>query len=276
MDTSILDGISGSWTHLSYGYVIAGLAVGFIVGMTGVGGGSLMTPILLHFGITPVNAVGTDLLYAAITKANGVLVHQKKRNVDWSITVRLACGSVPAAVLTLIAFRVFQSHGPTRAADQLITYSLGAALLITSVAILFKQALLDWSHRNDVFLTRMSERQRHVATVGIGFALGIIVSITSIGAGALGTMALFLVYPLLPTSKLVGTEIAHAVPLTLIAGLGHASAGNADFLLLGNLLVGSLPGIWLGSHAAGAVPEKVLRPILAAMLVYAGIKLLLK
>ncbi|MEO7425568.1 MAG: sulfite exporter TauE/SafE family protein [Fibrobacteria bacterium] len=276
MVSSIQHGLSGFWAHLSYVYVIAGLAVGFIVGMTGVGGGSLMTPILLHFGIAPINAVGTDLLYAAITKSNGVLVHQKKKNVDWSITVRLAYGSIPAAVLTLIVFRLLQSHGPASATNAFITYSLGTALLITSVAILFKQALLDWSHRNDVFLTRMSERQRHVATIVIGFLLGIIVSITSIGAGALGTMALFLVYPLLPTSKLVGTEIAHAVPLTLIAGLGHASAGHVDFMLLGNLLIGSLPGIWLGSHTAGAVPEKVLRPVLAAMLVYAGVKLLLK
>lgn len=273
---AFLQHVSGFWAQLSYVYVLAGLAVGFIVGMTGVGGGSLMTPILLHFGIAPLNAVGTDLLYAAITKSNGVLVHQKKKNVDWAITLRLACGSIPAAILTLIALRLMQTHGPASAANAIITYSLGCALLVTSVAILFKQALLDWSHRNDVFLTRMSAAQRNVATILIGFALGVIVSITSIGAGALGTMALFLVFPLLPTSKLVGTEIAHAVPLTLIAGLGHASAGNVDFLLLCNLLLGSLPGIWLGSHTAGAVPEKVLRPVLSAALVYAGIKLLWK
>ena len=267
---------SGFWPHFSYVYAIAGLIVGFIVGMTGVGGGSLMTPILLHFGITPVNAVGTDLLYAAVTKANGVFVHQKKRNVDWRITVRLACGSIPAAVLTLIAIRFLMDHAKGGAANTFITYSLGSALLLTSMAILFKQTLLDWSHRNDAIFTRMSDKQQLIATIVIGFGLGVIVSITSIGAGALGTMALFLVYPLLPTSKLVGTEIAHAVPLTLIAGLGHASAGNVDFPLLANLLVGSLPGIWLGSHTAGAVPDKVLRPALAAMLVYAGIKLLLK
>ncbi len=276
MGASLQHGLAEFWAHLSYVYVIAGLGVGFIVGMTGVGGGSLMTPILLHFGIVPMNAVGTDLLYAAITKGNGVWVHQKKRNVDWSITLRLACGSIPAAVLTLVGLRIFKAHSHGHAANDIIKFSLGIALLLTSVAILFKQALLNWSHRNDVIFTRMSEKQRHVATVVIGFALGVIVSITSIGAGALGTMALFLVYPLLPTSKLVGTEIAHAVPLTLIAGLGHASAGNVDFMLLANLLVGSLPGIWLGSHTAGAVSDKYLRPALAAMLVYAGVKLLLK
>ncbi len=272
----LIHGLADFWVRLSLVYVIAGLAVGFMVGMTGVGGGSLMTPILLHFGIAPVNAIGTDLLYAAITKANGVFVHQKKGNVDWSITLRLASGSIPAAVITLSAMNLFFDHSNSKSADALIYFSLGIILLLTAMAILFKKALLDWSHRNDVFLTRMSEKQRHVATIVIGFALGIVVTITSIGAGALGTMALFLVYPLLPTSKLVGSEIAHAVPLTLIAGLGHATAGNVNFILLANLLMGSLPGIWLGSHSAGAVPDKVLRIALAAMLIYAGFKLLFK
>jgi uncharacterized membrane protein YfcA len=276
MGAAILDRLPQLWAHFSWVYALAGLIVGFIVGMTGVGGGSLMTPILLHFGIAPINAIGTDLLYAAVTKSNGVFVHQKKRNVDWSITVRLAAGSVPAAILTVIAIRFFQDHSRTQATNAFITNSLGYALLATSLAILFKQALVDWSHRNDMIFTRLSLKQRHAATYLIGIGLGVVVSITSIGAGALGTMALFLVYPLLPTSKLVGTEIAHAVPLTLIAGLGHASAGNVDFPLLANLLVGSLPGIWLGSHTAGAVPDKILRPALAAMLIYAGIKLLLK
>lgn len=276
MFDTLLRGLTDFWAHLSLVYVIAGLAVGFIVGMTGVGGGSLMTPILLHFGIAPVNAIGTDLLYAAVTKANGVFVHQKKKNVDWTITLRLACGSIPAAVATLAAMSLLMDRSHPHSANKLIYLSLGVALLLTSVAILFKQALLDWSHRNDVFLTRLTGKQRHVATVLIGVFLGVVVTITSIGAGALGTMCLFLVFPLLPTAKLVGSEIAHAVPLTLIAGLGHASVGNVDFMLLANLLVGSLPGIWMGSHSAGAVPDKLLRIALAAMLVYAGTKLLLK
>lgn len=276
MLASLLNALQEFWAHLSWVYVVAGLVVGFIVGMTGVGGGSLMTPILLHFGITPVNAIGTDLLYAAVTKANGVFVHQKKKNIDWTITIRLACGSIPAAIATLGVLSLLLRHSRQQSADLLIYRSLGIALLLTSVAILFKKALLGWSHRNDVFLTRMTEKQRHVATVLTGIALGAIVTITSIGAGALGTMALFLIFPLLPTSKLVGSEIAHAVPLTLIAGMGHASVGNVDWMLLGNLLVGSLPGIWLGSHSAGAVPDKFLRIALAVMLLYAGIKLLLK
>ena len=162
------------------------------------------------------------------------------------------------------------------ATNAAITLSLGIALLLTAVAILFRKPLVDWSHRNDVIFTRMSDKQRHIASVFIGIGLGVIVTITSIGAGALGTMALFLIYPLLRTSKLIGTEIAHAVPLTLIAGLGHASMGNVNFNLLLNLLIGSLPGIWIGSHLAGTVPDKYVRPALSVMLVYAGIKLILK
>lgn len=262
------------WSHLEYAYVLAGFVVGYIVGMTGVGGGSLMTPILLQFGVAPVNAVGTDLLYAALTKANGVFVHHGRGNVNWGITVRLAYGSIPASLATLFVMKLFLDHARLEAANAIICWSLGIALLLTAMAILFKQALLDWSHRNDVFLTRMEESRRKSATVVVGVFLGVVVTITSIGAGALGTMALFLVYPYLPTSKLVGSEIAHAVPLTLIAGLGHASVGNVDYPLLANLLIGSLPGIWLGSHTAGKVPDKVLRPALAIILLFAGIKLL--
>ena len=276
MEFSFHSFFSEFMANFSYGYVIAGLVVGFIVGMTGVGGGSLMTPILLHFGISPTSAVGTDLLYAAITKGNGVFVHQKKKNVDWLITILLASGSIPAAVLTLVAVHHFQVKASGSATNAAITLSLGIALLLTAVAILFRKPLVDWSHRNDVIFTRMSDKQRHIASVFIGIGLGVIVTITSIGAGALGTMALFLIYPLLRTSKLIGTEIAHAVPLTLIAGLGHASMGNVNFNLLLNLLIGSLPGIWIGSHLAGTVPDKYVRPALSVMLVYAGIKLILK
>jgi uncharacterized membrane protein YfcA len=253
-------------------FVLAGLAVGFIVGMTGVGGGSLMTPILLFFGISPTTAVGTDLLYAAITKSGGVYVHQKQKNIDWKITLLLAAGSLPAALFTLGLMHQLSFEGEK--INSLIKTGLGAALIFTSLAIVFKQALLDWSHKRDAFFTRLNERQRNITTVLIGLVLGSVVTITSIGAGALGTMALFLIYPLLPTSRLVGTEIAHAVPLTLIAGLGHAGLGNVDWPLLCNLLLGSLPGIYVGSHMTGLVPDKVLRPILAAMLMLVGGKML--
>ncbi|HTG67117.1 MAG TPA: sulfite exporter TauE/SafE family protein, partial [Flavobacterium sp.] len=203
------------------GLVIAGLFVGFVVGMTGVGGGSLMTPILLWFGIPPTTAVGTDLLYAAFTKTGGILVHNKKRNIDWGITAWLALGSVPSALLTLWILDSIKAD--VTAINAVIKYSLGWALLFTSVAILFKKRLLAFSqkHAGDKF--HSESKTQNILTIAIGVLLGATVTLTSIGAGALGTVTLFFLYPLLPTPKLVGTEIAHAVPLTLVAGIGHAS-----------------------------------------------------
>lgn len=261
----------GSVMDFQIAFVIAGLAVGFIVGMTGVGGGSLMTPILLYFNIPATAAVGTDLLYAAFTKAGGVVVHHRQKNIDWRITLLLAAGSIPASLMTLLAMHYIgfsSSH-----VDGLIKTTLGVMLLFTAIVIVFKQPLIDFSHKRDFFLLRLPERTRDIATIIVGLVLGAVVTITSIGAGALGTMALFMLYPLLTTSRLVGTEIAHAVPLTLIAGIGHAGFGNVDYALLINLLIGSLPGIFVGSKLAGSVPDKALRPALALMLVYAGGKL---
>lgn len=253
-------------------YIIAGLAVGFIVGLTGVGGGSLMTPILLQFGISPTSAVGTDLLYAAITKAGGIHVHHKKKNIDWRITGWLALGSVPAAGLTLIWLHYMKSN--MDALNAIIKITLGYALVLTAIAILFKRKIFDYSKKNDLWVTRMNHRQQFIATVITGLVLGVIVTITSIGAGALGTVALFMLYPLLPTVRLVGTEIAHAVPLTLVAGMGHAGLGNVDWGLLANLLMGSLPGIYVGSHLANRVADHWLRPALAIMLMIVGSKLI--
>ncbi len=256
---------------IQLGYVIGGLVVGFIVGLTGVGGGSLMTPLLLYFNVPATTAVGTDLLYAAFTKAGGVVAHQRNKNIDWHVTRLLALGSVPASLLTLLAMHYLgfaSGH-----VDSLIRVTLGVMLIFTATVIIFKQPILAYCNKKNFFLLRLPADQRNVATVVTGLVLGVVVTITSIGAGALGTMALFMLYPLLSTSRLVGTEIAHAVPLTLIAGLGHAGFGNVDWALLGNLLLGSLPGIYLGSHLAGWVPDKALRPTLAVMLVYAGGKL---
>jgi uncharacterized membrane protein YfcA len=257
--------------HIEAVYVLSGLVVGFIVGMTGVGGGSLMTPILLYFGISPSTAVGTDLLYAAITKSSGVFVHQKKRNIDWRITWLLAAGSVPAALVTLLV--IHHIGFDSQHINTLIKVALGWTMILTALAIVLKQKLLDWSHRRDAFFTRMDTRQREIATVITGLVLGAVVTITSIGAGALGTVALFLIYPILPTARLVGTEIAHAVPLTLVAGLGHAGVGNVNWELLINLLIGSLPGIYIGSHLPSAVPDSVMRPALATMLAVVGVRL---
>jgi uncharacterized protein len=253
------------------GLIVAGLVVGFIVGLTGVGGGSLMTPILLWFGISPTTAVGTDLLYAAFTKMGGIFVHNKKKNISWSITGWLSLGSIPAAMLTLWILHNIKSD--ISVINSLIKYSLGWALLFTSIAILFKKKLLVLSqkHAGDKF--HSESKTQNGLTVAIGVLLGVTVTLTSIGAGALGTVTLFFLYPLLPTPRLVGTEIAHAVPLTLVAGIGHASMGNLDFTLLGQLLTGSLPGIYIGSMLSGKIPDFYLRNAIAIMLFFVGYKL---
>jgi uncharacterized membrane protein YfcA len=251
-------------------YSLSGFVVGALVGFTGVGGGSLMTPILvLLFGIAPTTAVGTDLLYAAITKSNGTLVHALNGTVDWRITRRLACGSVPATIITLLTL---SSLGKTagHAANGLITSALGLALLLTAVSILFRRWILDYvAHHLDT----MSDRRIGLFTVTLGAFLGVIVSISSVGAGAVGMTVLLALYPRAQTVRLVGSDIAHAVPLTFVAGFGHWLLGGVDWLLLFSLLIGSLPGIAIGSHLAARVPDHYLRPALATMMAAVGVKL---
>jgi uncharacterized membrane protein YfcA len=198
-------------------------------------------------------------------------VHDKKKNIDWSITGWLALGSVPAALVTLWILNNLKAD--TTAVNAVIKYSLGWALLFTSIAILFKKKLLVFSqkHAGDKF--HRESKTQNALTIAIGVMLGATVTLTSIGAGALGTVTLFFLYPLLPTPRLVGTEIAHAVPLTLVAGIGHASMGNLDFSILGQLLAGSLPGIYIGSMLSGKVPDLFLRNAIAIMLFFVGYKL---
>ncbi|NMG65503.1 TSUP family transporter [Azoarcus indigens] len=257
---------------MDFAYTVAGFAVGAIVGLTGVGGGSLMTPLLvLLFGIHPSVAVGTDLLYAAITKAGGTVAHGLKGTVDWTVTRRLATGSIPAAALTLTLVAVFAPGGMEGAAG-LIKVALGVALLLTAVALLLRRHIQAYALKR--FGGEPNPKRTAVLTVVTGAVLGVLVSISSVGAGALGVTALFFLYPAMPALRIVGSDIAHAVPLTLVAGLGHWMLGSVDWLLLGSLIVGSLPGIWLGSHISTKVPDRVLRPLLATMLVLVGAKLI--
>ena len=257
---------------MEFAQVISGFIVGTIVGITGVGGGSLMTPVLvLLFGVAPATAVGTDLLYAAITKSGGTLVHARRGNVDWHIVGLLAAGSLPAAALTLFGVSRL-APGGLGEASKLITGALGVALLLTAAALLFRHRLLAWakSRREN----ELSPTRRAQLTVATGAILGALVALSSVGAGALGVTALFLLYPRLRAIGIVGADLAHAVPLTLLAGLGHWWLGSVDWTLLATLLAGSLPGIVLGSHLAPRIPERILRPTLAGMLVLAGGKLI--
>ncbi len=253
-------------------HTLSGFVVGAIVGLTGVGGGSLMTPLLvLLFGVHPATAVGTDLLYAALTKAGGTAVHARHGSVDWRVTGRLAAGSLPAAALTLAAVGYFDIDRGAFA--QLVSGALGAALLATAAALVFKARVQRFAlaHLSDAWHTR----RVGPVTVAVGALLGVLVSLSSVGAGALGVTALLFLYPTLPAVRIVGSDLAHAVPLTLVAGLGHWLLGNIDWSLLGALLAGSLPGIWLGSHFAVKVPERWLRSGLAALLVLIGTKLVI-
>jgi hypothetical protein len=230
-----------------------------------------MTPLLVFlFGIPPVNAVGTDLLFAAITKSGGVWAHNRRKTIEWRIVGLLTAGSIPASLLTSGVLHSVVAHKED--INVIITTLLGTALILTSVALLFKKEFQQVGRNlsNNVFPTWI--RWRSVATVFMGVVLGVLVTMTSVGAGALGAAMLFFLYPSLPTARIVGTDIAHAVPLTAVAGLGHLQMGTVDFVLLGSLLLGSLPGIYLGSHLSTKVPEKIMRPILASMLMLIGVK----
>lgn len=251
---------------------VAGLLVGAIVGVTGVGGGALMTPILvLLFGVAPTTAVGTDLLYASITKTAGTAVHHSHGTVDWQVVRRLACGSLPAAALTLAWMQVGH-EGPLKSGVVLV--ALGVALLVTALGILFKERIHDVGTRSRLGNSVRFKAWQPGLTVACGVLLGVLVTLTSVGAGALGTAMLVYLYPLrLKAGKLVGTDLAHAIPLTLIAGLGHLTLGNVNVALMLNLLAGSIPGVVAGSLVSARAPVKIVRTAIAVVLLFVAWKM---
>ena len=258
-----------------FAILFAGFAVGLIVGLTGVGGGSLMTPILIFFfGVKPYMAVGTDLLFAAFTKLGGTVSLARQRLVPWRVVGQLSAGSLPAALITLA---VLHQLGPASASVQsLMTSTLGFALLLTAAAMLYKAARGKQLPRTlaDNQLEAASRARHWCLPVAFGALIGTLVTITSVGAGAIGVSVLLLLFPLLPLPRIVAADIAYAVPLTLVAGIGHASLGSVDWPLLGQLLAGSLPGIWLGTRLMRHTPERLVRSALSVLLAYAGFKLI--
>lgn len=254
-------------------YTLSGFLVGLIVGVTGVGGGSLMTPLLvLFFGVSPATAVGTDLLYASLTKTMGAWVHGRRGTVDWRVVGLLALGSLPAALATILLLKYLAMD--EKALRSLVTYVLSVALLMTATVLLLKDRIQKLARRRDGTVYELHHRHLPAATIATGVVVGALVTVSSIGAGVLGTVALLFLYPRMSAVKVVGTDIAHAVPLTAFAGMGHLALGTVDLVLLGSLLLGSLPGIYIGSHLSAKVPEKVLRPLLATMLLIIGLKML--
>jgi uncharacterized protein len=251
-------------------FMISGFFVGLLIGQTGVGGGSLMTPILvLLFGVHPAMAVGTDLLFASATKSVGTLVHGLNHTVDWMIVRRLASGSLPATVAALAGISHYNITGPM--SGRIISLVLGIMLLLTAVSLLFRQRFLSVV---GPVLERLTPRQAARLTVANGLFLGVSVTLSSVGAGALGVTALLMLYPRASIPVIVGSDIAHAVPLTLVAGVGHWWLGSVDWPLLASLLCGSIPGVIMGSYLSAHIPDAVLRPILAAVLCVVGARLL--
>jgi uncharacterized membrane protein YfcA len=258
------------FSTVTFGFITAGFFVGFLVGLTGVGGGSLMTPILLLlFHIKPAVAVGTDLLFASVTKSVGIFAHGKLGNIDWKMVTLLAIGSVPASIATIFLLRTMDVESTDAVAT--IKFWLGIALIVTSVAVLLRGQLMALVSKGQW----IPEQYVPTLTVLLGIILGALVTLTSVGAGALGVTALILLYPKKKITTIVGSDIAHAVPLTLVAGLGHATLGTINYGLLGTLLVGSIPGIYLGSHMSSKIAEHWVRIALAAILIYVGFKLVL-
>ncbi|MFM5893006.1 MAG: sulfite exporter TauE/SafE family protein [Novosphingobium sp.] len=257
---------------LDFLHAAAGLMVGMLVGLTGVGGGSLMTPMLvLLFGVSPQTAVGTDLLYAAITKITGSAVHGWRETVDWKIVRRLALGSVPASLLTLLVLSWVGKVGAS--AEHVILLTLAALLMVTSLAVFFRNRLVNYAHDLDP----LDPQFKVIAgTTLLGAVIGVAVTVSSVGAGAIGVTVLLMLYPRMQMVRVVGSDIAHAVPLLLIAGAGHWLIGDVDLQLLFNLLVGSIPGVIVGSLLSTKASDKLLQPLLAGVLALSAWQLAVK
>ncbi len=250
-------------------YSVAGFAVGVLIGLTGVGGGSLMTPLLiLLFGVHPATAVGTDLLFAATTKTAGTWVHGMNRTIDWRVVRRLAVGSVPTAIATMSVLSYLDINSV--AATELITLVLTIALFITAATLVFRKWIIA---RYSARIGNLGTSRVAVLTIGVGCILGLLVTLSSVGAGAIGVTALILLYPQFPTARIVGSDIAHAVPLTFAAGVGHWLLGSTDFYIFVSLILGSIPGILISSYLAVRVPDAALRIVLAGTLIVVATKL---
>ena len=249
--------------------VASGLGVGVIVGLTGVGGGSLMTPLLLSvFKLSPAVAIGSALCFAALTKSSGWVAHARLGHVNKAIVCRLLAGSIPAALATVA---LMNFTGITKGWAATLTFSLGIALLLTAVVVAFKQS---WQLVGLRLERHITDARKPLFTVLAGVLLGVLVSITSIGAGAIAATLILLLYPRLPARQIVGSDIAHAVPLTLVAGIGHATMGHVNWPLLLPLLMGSIPGIWLGAQLTRQLPDRLVRTLLCGSLVLAGLKVI--
>ncbi len=255
-------------------YSFAGLVVGFVVGLTGIGGGALMTPILIvGFGINPLVAVSTDLMYAAFTKAGGIWPYAKKKLVNWPVVVALLSGSVPGALFTLWILNGLEG---LEQIEGLINVTLGISLVLTSIAVFFRGRIRETVVNADApVLKAVVRRWRMAFTTLAGVMLGGLVTLSSVGAGALGTALLIVLFPHMTMPMIVATDLVHAVVLTSVAGVGHWQLGNLDTELLVYLLIGSLPGVYLGSHLGTRLSARIMQPIMGSLLLFIGLRFVL-
>lgn len=254
---------------LSIGIVLMGLLIGFLVGLTGVGGAALLTPVLILLGINPAIAVGTDLAYNSITKFFGSIQHWRQKTINFKLVKYLALGSIPSAICAVGTLHLFDSFFNNQ--DQVIKHALGYVLILVALVTLIKTFMSEKYNLNHIQLKPLHEKR--TLTIVIGVVLGFLVGLTSIGSGSLFALAMILLYKLRP-GELVGTDIAHAFLLVTAAGIMHAGIGNVDFLLTFNLLLGSIPGVILGSTLSSKLPSKPLRAMLALMILISGLKLI--
>lgn len=259
---------------MELGYSFAGLVVGFIVGLTGIGGGALMTPILIvGFGINPAVAVSTDLLYAAVTKMGGVWPYAKKRLVNWQVVFALLIGSVPGALIMLWVLSGIEAD---ETLNHIINMTLGVSLVLTSIAVFLRSRIRTFVLELDApRLKATGRRWRLPVTSFAGFVLGMLVTLSSVGAGALGTALLIVLFPHMTMPMIVATDLVHAVVLTSVAGLGHWQLGNVDLTLLAYLLAGSLPGVYVGSHMGTRLSPNVMQPLMGSLLLIIGLRFVL-
>jgi len=256
--------------------VSAGALTGFLVGLTGVGGGALMTPmLLLVFGVAPLAAVGTDLWFAATTKLVATRVHHSHNLIDWPVVKRLWLGSLSTSALTLLWMKL---HPVDESAVLLLKTTIAVAVIVTALGMALQQPLHALGRKLRTSTTDAGQFKAWQAplTIAAGAALGMLVTLTSVGAGALGAVFLAYLYPLrLTPPRLIATDIVHAIPLAVFAGLGHLFIGNVNFGLLGNLLLGSVPAVLVGAMLSARLPHALLRGLLAAVLLAIGIKLVM-
>ncbi|NRB39280.1 MAG: sulfite exporter TauE/SafE family protein [Pseudomonadales bacterium] len=250
-------------------YIASGAFVGLLIGLTGVGGGSLMTPILILMNIPYHIAIGTDLLYAAITKGGGVFMHSKRGNINWRIVLTLLAGSLPASIITALTLKFLFPNADGY--QHILTTALGFMLIFTAGVLLFKQKIQSYASKHQDEESSLLYKRRALFTFASGLALGVCVTLSSVGAGAFGTAILLVLYTRLPTMQIIGTDLAHAVPLTLMAGMGHfLFLGNVDFTLLTGLLIGSIPAVYIGTKLGAHLPERFMYNLLALILLILG------